>query len=112
MTDQKLQQLAREYANKHLTSGCFNVNGEPRVDVRDLAYFYETLLSDIAKTHCIVSRKSVKTQWLIIEHDKKQMLEKSNPIGEQVALAGVYQAKLELIDKLFGESTFDERSEK
>ena len=28
------------------------------------------------------------------------MLEKTNPIGEQIALAGVYQAKLELIDKL------------
>lgn len=34
------------------------------------------------------------------------MLEK--PIGEKIALAGVYQAKLELMDKLFGSDTFDE----
>lgn len=109
MNKQGLQQLAREYAEQN-----------PPADIKDEvlkrnliglnAEIFEKFLIWLTKTHCIVSREFVKRERLVIEFDKKQMLEK--PIGEKIALAGVYQAKLELMDKLFGESTFEERSEK
>lgn len=103
MIDIELQQLARKYAEQNppadlkdevLKSNLIGLNAE----------IFEKFLVWLTKTHCIVCRDFVKQQRKIIEFDKKLMLEKTT--GERMVLAGVNQAKLELIDKIFGESTF------
>ena len=95
----EIKKIAKEYALKHSS-----------------AYVTASLIESIingftewlSKDNCIVSREFIKRQRLIVEHHKKMMLEMPNPIGEQIALAGVYQAKLELMDNLFGSSLFEE----
>lgn len=94
MTPEEIRKLAEEYVAK--------VYGGD-TDFIDEA---ENVISWLLRTHCIVGKEFVKRQRLVIKYDKKLMLEK--PIGEKIALAGVYQAKLELMDKLFGTDTFDE----
>lgn len=49
----------------------------------------------------IVSKDFINRQRQIIQHDKKMMTD-NNPDGARMALAGLYQAELELMDKLFG----------
>ena len=91
----EIEKLARKYADE---SGNVRVVVESRYDIMREA------LQWLLRDHCIVSKDFVKKQRLVIEFDKKQMLEK--PTGERMALAGVYQAKLELIEKLFGTDLF------
>lgn len=64
-------------------------------------------IKKLQNNFAIISKDFIKRQRLIVEHDKKLMLEKPKPIGEQVALAGIYQAKLEVMDKIFGEDFFE-----
>lgn len=96
MNDSKLKEYARKYAEEHLMSGCFNVNGEQRVEINDLAYFYETLLATILRTHCIVSKERVKE----IYRACSEIIDKG--------LCGAESAiqRVSLLDDLFGESLF------
>ena len=94
-TPEEIKKIAEEYAE--LTDG----SPADKAYIRAIAQCFTEWLS---KNFYIVSREFIKRQRLIVEHDKKMMLEKQNPIGEQIALAGVYQAKLELIDTFFGKS--------
>lgn len=103
MTDQELQHLVIEYTDSIIAP--FEMpNSIPSVITiskenvkKAFADMYVPFLRWLSKTHCIVSREFVKRERLVIEFDKKQMLEK--PIGEKIALAGVYQAKLELYNR-------------
>lgn len=104
-TPEEIKKMAHEYgvlmAKDIPESNCLKnevINSTEDYIIQFLQY--------LCKDYCIVSREFIKRQRLIIEFDKKQMLEK--PISEKIALAGVYQAKLELMDKLFGKSLFGE----
>ncbi len=109
MTPEEITKLAEEYAVE-ITKGMAKTLDEPSCLLNETKSATEEYITDfmrwLLRTHCIVGKEFVKRQRLVIEHDKKLMLEK--PIGEKIALAGVYQAKLELMDKLFGSDTFDE----
>lgn len=106
MTPEEITKLAEEYVEEIYPHEEFEDIGQMdflrNTAKKNVASFIRWLL----RTHCIVGKEFVKRQRLVIEHDKKLMLEK--PIGEKIALAGVYQAKLELMDKLFGSDTFNE----
>ncbi len=104
MTDQELQQLARGYAAKLAEDANLPNCLKNETLEMNQAYLLD-FLRWLTKTHCIVSRDFIKQQRKVIEFDKKLMLE--NPTGERMVLAGVNQAKLELINKLFSESTFE-----
>ena len=109
MTPEEITKLAVEYAEevtkdmaKTLDESSCLLNETKRATKEYITDFMQWLF----RTHCIVGKEFVKRQRLVIEYDKKLMLEK--PIGEKIALAGVYQAKLELMDNLFAPDTFDE----
>lgn len=93
MDKEEIKKLARLIAEEN-----YNCTGNEK-GITLMAMEYESVLNRIAKDFYVVSKDFINRQRLIIEFDKKTMLEK--PIGEKMALAGVYQAKLELMDKLF-----------
>ena len=102
LAQQEIKKMAREYALNHSSK-----------------YISADLIEDIingftkqmSNYYYFIGKSFIREQRLIIEFDKKQMLERPNPIGEQFALAGVYQAKLELINKLFGTDLFTEKKD-
>ncbi|MBD5382009.1 hypothetical protein [Clavibacter sp.] len=96
-TPEEIKKIARQIAEKLTAGDDYYLHEE----IRNVEKALKVLVNDYE----IIGKDFIKRQRLIIEFDKKQMLEK--PIGEKIALAGVYQAKLELMDKLFG-SLFEE----
>ena len=80
---------------------------EPGEDLGQMQFLRDTFIRNatacikkLQSDFAIISKEFVKRQRLIIEYDRKTMMEK--PDGARIALAGVYQSNLELIDKLFG----------
>lgn len=101
MTDQELQQLAREYAEQH----------PPQIEDEKLREFgmflnatevFEPFLYWLTKTHCIVSLDTVTNLHRVISLSRKYNQ------GDEMYDKGA----LNVLDGLFGKSTFDERSEK
>lgn len=101
MTDQELQQLAREYAESYL----------PEQDsASDMARYGRMKESSmhflrwLTKTHCIVSREKVISE---IKAAQNELNEPSKPM-HKFTLGYVCG----ILHNIFGESIFEERSEK
>ena len=78
----------KKYATLALNEWCTKNDQiiEPWHDaIQDLQHIAIEIIQQLSRDYCIVSREFVKRLRLIIELDKKQMLEK--PIGEKIALA-------------------------
>lgn len=80
---------------------------EPGEDLGQMQFLRDTFIRNatecikkLQSDFAIISKEFVKRQRLTIEYDKKTMMEK--PDGARMALAGVYQSNIELIDKIFG----------
>lgn len=81
---------------------------EPDEDLGQMGFLRDTFVRNakeciriLQSNFAIISKDFVNRQRQIILHDKKMMME-NNPDGTRMALAGLYQAELELMDKLFG----------
>lgn len=103
MTDQELQQLAREYAEQNppqgvsdevLKKNCISLNAE----------VFEKFLVWLAETHCIVSRDKVKEQYT-----ESELFVSGLTVGSYEY--GYFLGKNTVLSMLFGESTFKERKE-
>lgn len=101
MTDKKLQQLAREYAEQN-----------PPADIKDEvlkrnliglnAEIFEKFLIWLTKTHCIVSRELILSQhaWYMQRMKEVSSARQTN------------RAKAIALEAAFGTELFEERSEK
>lgn len=85
---------------------------EPDEDLGQMQFIRNTFIRNatdciqkLQSNFAIVGKEFVKRQRLTIEHDKKIMMDK--PDGARMALAGLYQAELELMDKIFGKDFFE-----
>ena len=100
MTDQELQQLAREIAQSIATE-----MGVPIAFVQETQEikFIPKVLKALLQTHCIVSREKVISE---IKDAQKELNEPSKPM-----LKFTLGYVLGLLHNLFGSEVFEERSE-
>lgn len=103
MIDKKLHQLATEYAEQNPPS---DIGDEvlKRSLIGINAEIFEKFLIWLTKTHCIVSRKNVISE---IKAAQKELNKPSKPMLKFTL--GYVRG---LLHNLFGESIFEERSEK
>ncbi len=86
---------------------------EPNEDLGQMGFLRDTFVRNakeciniLQSNFAIISKDFINRQRLIIQHDKKMMTD-NNPDGARMVLAGLYQAELELMDKLFGNDFFN-----
>lgn len=108
MTDQELQQLAREYAEQH----------PPQTEDEKLMQYgislnateaFEPFLRWLTKTHCIVSREKVMEQYMRAE---KWLTETDNPKQHHDPIRLIAVGVQSTLESIFGTELFEERSKK
>lgn len=109
MTDQELQQLAREYAEQYPPFSDPEISKVDRDSMIDTMTDYaEEILRWLTKTHCIVSREKVKALEVSIHanimyaHDEDDWQDASHYILD--VMPRIFAA-------VFGSELFEERSE-
>lgn len=106
MTHEEIKKIAEEYADKHYMSGCFSVDGEFRVNLSDLRYFYETLLSDLTARYYLVEKGKVEEEYKEACDEIAFETETKSVLHQNVALG-----KKSLLEDLFGFEPFNKKEE-
>lgn len=102
MTDQKIQQLAREIATENYK----HFGDEKSIDL--MAHEYEDVIKRIARTHCIVSKEKVKALEANIHGN---IMYAHNEDDWQEAAHYILDVMPRRFVAVFGTELFEERSE-
>ncbi|MCM1093771.1 MAG: hypothetical protein NC421_07445 [Lachnospiraceae bacterium] len=103
MTDQELQQLAREYAEEYFPEQD-SASDLARYDrMKDSAMNF---LHWLTKTHCIVSKEKVMAEY---NEDKATYNRNKGDLGY---FEGYWEGRVDTYVEVFGTELFEERSEK